>query len=67
MSAEKIKIGTARDEKKAFEWFLKSAENGYYKGQFEVGLCYGNGIGTPSNCEKVNEWLQKMKSNRDQK
>ena len=40
---------------KAFEWYLKSAENGDANGQNNFGYCYQNGIGTDKIETKVFE------------
>ncbi|RHZ84623.1 hypothetical protein Glove_78g113 [Diversispora epigaea] len=39
-------IGTVNDEKKTFQWYLKSAEGGYSDGQNNLGYCYEYGIRT---------------------
>src|SRR6266536_2986565 len=39
-------IGTLKDERKSFEWYLKSANAGNVNAQFELGCCYQNGVGT---------------------
>jgi len=44
--------GVAKDEIKAFEYYKKSAENGYINAKFLLGYCYVNGIGTEVNKEK---------------
>ena len=37
--------GMAQGSKKAFEQYYKSANNGYAKGQYNLGNCYSNGFG----------------------
>ncbi|RHZ72881.1 hypothetical protein Glove_236g22 [Diversispora epigaea] len=49
-------IGTTKDEEKAFQWYLKSAEGGNSIGQFNLGNCYENGIGTTKDEEKAFQW-----------
>src|SRR5688572_32188909 len=44
--------GIEKDEFKAFEYYKKSAENGYIEAKFYLGYCYVNGIGTEINKEK---------------
>ncbi|CAB4444647.1 unnamed protein product [Rhizophagus irregularis] len=59
-----------KNELKAFEWYLKSAENGCtmvknnaiagcITGQCNLGYCYMNGIGTDKNELKAFEWYLK--------
>ena len=50
--------GVVKDEKKAFEWFLKSANNGFTSGQYSLGYCYENGIGTKKNIEVAIKWYE---------
>ena len=52
-------IGVLKDEKKAFEWYLKSANNGCALGQCDLGYCYENGIGIDKNETKAIEWYSK--------
>ncbi len=44
---------------KAFEWFLKAAEQGNPDSQFTVGRFYARGIGIEKNLIKAMEWYQK--------
>ena len=39
-------IGTDKNQNKAFEWYLKSAENGIAMAQYNLAICYEDGIGT---------------------
>ena len=48
-----------QDKRKAFEYFLKSAENGSDKGQLETALCYINGEGIEKNVTEGIQWLEK--------
>lgn len=54
-------------DKKAVEsWFIKSAEQGYSKAQYELATIYGlspSAIGTHKNTEKSNLWYQKAAAN----
>ena len=45
--------GVEKDEKEAFQWFLKAAEQGYAQAQYNVGLCYLNGGGVEKKSKKV--------------
>ncbi|RIA89916.1 hypothetical protein C1645_876409 [Glomus cerebriforme] len=45
----KLREGINKNEKKAFEWYMKSAIGGYTEGQQLLGFCYECGIGTIKN------------------
>ncbi|CAI2173170.1 5231_t:CDS:2 [Funneliformis geosporum] len=44
--------GVERDEVKAFEYYQKSANQGYFGAKFLLGYCYMNGMGTNINKDK---------------
>lgn len=54
--------GTDPDQKAAFEWELKAAEE-LPEAQFNVGVSYFNGTGVEENVKKAAEWLQKAAGN----
>ena len=43
----------------AFEWFLKSAEQGNTKAQNDLALCFRSGKGVEENPQKAVEWITK--------
>ncbi|CAI2176732.1 11149_t:CDS:1, partial [Funneliformis geosporum] len=43
--------GVEKNEFKAFDFYKKSAENGFEEAKFYLGYCYINGIGTEINKE----------------
>lgn len=43
----------------ALSWYTMAAERGDSYGEFNLGLCYENGIGTPVNLKKAKSWYQK--------
>lgn len=47
------------DESKAFEWFMKAAEQGEAEAEYMVGGCYKYGMGVSPDSKKANEWLVK--------
>ena len=47
------------NHKKAFEWYKKSAEQGYDNAQYALTLCYINGSGTPQDYSKSLFWARK--------
>ncbi|RIB22704.1 hypothetical protein C2G38_2173226 [Gigaspora rosea] len=51
-------IGIPKDEKKAFELYLKFAEGGNSNGSLSIGHCYQNGIGVLKD-EKAFGWCLK--------
>lgn len=52
-------MGTEKDEVKAFELYLKAAEQGLDYAQYNIGICYEYGIGTEKDEYKALEWYQK--------
>ena len=57
-------IGVPKDEKKSFEWILKSAEGGYADAQHKVSEDYEKGYGTLKDPEKAHYWaLQAVRQN----
>ncbi|RIA84595.1 hypothetical protein C1645_832053 [Glomus cerebriforme] len=48
-----------KNEKKAFEWYMKSAIGGCAEGQNSLGFCYECGTGTDKNEKKAFEWYMK--------
>ncbi|RIA85252.1 hypothetical protein C1645_857860 [Glomus cerebriforme] len=50
-------IGVTKDDKKAFEWYLKAANNrGDTCAQYNLGICYQDGTGINKNDEKAFTW-----------
>lgn len=45
-----------KDDKKAFQWILKSAEQGYSNAQLFLGAMYNEGVGVDQSDEKTLEW-----------
>ena len=43
----------------AFKWYKKSAEAGFADGQYNLAMCYYNGVGTTTNDEEAMKWLRK--------
>ncbi|RHZ46130.1 hypothetical protein Glove_633g5 [Diversispora epigaea] len=50
---------TIYNEEKNFHMYLKLAEEENHKGQFNLGFCYQNGIGTTKDEEKAFRWYLK--------
>lgn len=50
---------TADDKKEAFEWFLKSSENGYPNAVHQIALMQKDGIGTTKDYRKMEQNLKK--------
>ena len=53
-------IGTDQDFNKAFEWFSKSAEQGFNKAKFNLSICYHNGEGTVVDYQKYANLLTQL-------
>ena len=58
--------GVTQDKTKAFEWFLKAAENGSVDAMKEVGCCLCRGTGVSRDLKKAREWLTKASENEEQ-
>ena len=53
--------GISLDEKKAIEWYEKSANNGYYKAQEYMAVGYREGwFGLPKDSKKATYWEKKL-------
>ena len=59
--------GTEKDEKKAFHWFKKAAENGEPVAQYELSVFYSNGEVVERDEKKAMEWLQKSAENGNER
>ena len=57
--------GVTKDDNKAFNWWLKAAQNGHIKAMFCVGSCYGEGKGVSKDIVKAFEWFLKAAENGD--
>lgn len=51
--------GVEKDEAKSFEWFAKSADQGFAEAQFSLGHMYWHGIGVLKNTSLAVDWLKK--------
>ena len=51
--------GVEKNLEKAVEWYRKSAEQGYDRGQFCLAGCFENGEGVPKDKEKALQWYKK--------
>lgn len=51
--------GVEKDNRKAFEWFQKAAEQGHATAQNGLGVMYYNGKGTEKNYAKAKRWYEK--------
>ena len=52
-------LGTQQDYEKAFEWFLKSAEEGNKFAQYSLGNLYYYGNGTDKDLSQAFQWYMK--------
>jgi TPR repeat protein len=57
--------GVARNERKAFELFLKAAEIGDVLAQYNLGQCFDRGIGIERNEDYAVYWLTKAAEQGD--
>ena len=44
---------------KAAEWYTKAAQQGLDVAQYNLGICYVNGMGVDRNLQKAIEWFTK--------
>ena len=51
--------GVKKDEAQAFEWFAKSADQGFAEAQFSLGHMYWHGKGVLKNTALAVDWLKK--------
>lgn len=54
------------DEEKAFHWYKRSADNGYFEAFNPVANMYDGGFGTPKNLSKAFEYYRKGVEAKDQ-
>ncbi|MDE5868423.1 MAG: sel1 repeat family protein [Anaeroplasmataceae bacterium] len=72
-SLAQLRMGDFYTEKKdyeqAFDWYLRSAENGENVAQNSLGVCYYFGLGTKEDYEKAASWFLKsaLQNNKDAK
>jgi TPR repeat protein len=49
----------AKDDKQAFAWYGKAAQQGNADGQYAVGKCYLKGRGVAANQVRAKSWVMK--------
>ncbi|CAB4391862.1 unnamed protein product [Rhizophagus irregularis] len=54
-----------KDEKKAFKWYLRLANNYEYRAIYSVAKCYRDGIGIDKNLELSAIWFKKYIGEKD--
>lgn len=52
-------FGMSVNLQRAYNWFMKAANQNYDEAQFEIGLAYNNGDGIEEDKQKGLEWLEK--------
>lgn len=52
-------LGDKKEYTQAFEWWSKAAAQGFAKAEYNVGVCYENGMGVEKNTVKAFEWYSK--------
>ena len=58
-------FGKTQNYKKAFEWYMKSAKQGYIDAYTSVALCYIKGIGVEINLTEAYAWSLAAKAEGD--
>jgi TPR repeat protein len=61
----KGEYGIEKDELKAFEWMLRSAQLNYHDALIEVARYHSDGIGTPVDYLEAMEWWMKASQRKD--
>ena len=56
--------GVSTDQKQAFKWFLRSADNGIGEAQLLVAACYQGGVGVIEDLAKSFAYYEKAALNR---
>ena len=51
--------GVKKNEKKAFELYMKSAKQDYAKAMYQLGKCYMKGKGVAANQEEAKKWIKR--------
>ena len=51
--------GSHKDYAMAFQWYVKSADQGYAKAQNNLGYCYHTGQGVTKDCTEAVKWFRK--------
>jgi TPR repeat protein len=54
-----------KDEKKAFKWYLKLANDHEHRAIYSVAKCYRDGIGIDKNTEESSAWFRKYIGEKD--
>ncbi|RED53875.1 TPR repeat protein [Aestuariispira insulae] len=49
--------------REAFRWFLEAARQGYPAAQYNLGLCYLEGVGIDRNAANANRWFTMARNN----
>ena len=54
-----VKFYEKKEYTQAVEWWIKAAEQGYSKAQYNLGRCHENGYGVPKSYKKAVKWYTK--------
>lgn len=58
-------IGKSKNEKEVIVWYNKAAEQENAGAQFNLGVLYENGKGTPIDYAKADRWYRKTATQGD--
>ena len=58
-------LGLDKSDKEAFDYYKKSADNGFAKAQTEVAKCYSLGLGVKENDQEAVKYLKMAVENHD--
>ena len=51
--------GVQKDDAQAVKWYRKAAEQGFAKGQYNLGLMYSHGFGVQQDDAQATKWFRK--------
>jgi TPR repeat protein len=51
--------GVLQDYQKAKKWYEKAAKQGHVDAQYNLGCCYGKGVGVSKDTNEATKWIRK--------
>jgi len=56
--------GVVTDKSKAFYWYTQAAQKNIATSQYNLGIAYYNGVGTPVNLTLAVNWIAKSQQHK---
>ena len=60
-------LGVKQNNRRAYQWYLRSAEQGYVKSQYQVGKMLQHGLGVSKDLRLARVWYEKAASKNDRR